>query len=68
MGRLYGKLLKPRIELDVDETEEQSGLRAIRFYIDNIFRLQQIVEKKVRIWEIYVVFMDLKKRTMLFHL
>lgn len=47
--RLYRLILKDFIEEgnEMKESEEQSGFRAIRSCIDNIFSLKQFVEKEM---------------------
>lgn len=62
MGRLYGKVLKKRIEKEVEEIEDQSGFRAGRSCLDNIFVLQQVMERrKERNLPTHIVFIDLEK-------
>jgi len=62
IGRLYGRILKKRIEAKIEEIEEQSGFRAGRSCTDNIFTLQQIIEKrKARNLATHLVFIDLEK-------
>ncbi len=62
MGRLYGRLIKKRIEDQYREMEDQSGFRAGRSCIDNIFVLQQIIEKRTsRNLPTHIVFIDLEK-------
>lgn len=62
MGRLYGRVLKNRIEKNTIEIEEQNGFRAGRSCMDNTFVLQQILEKrKARNLATHLVFIDLEK-------
>ena len=62
MGRLYGKILKNRIESQFEDMEEQSGFRAGRSCMDNIFTLQQVIEKrKERNLPTHLVYVDLEK-------
>lgn len=62
MGRLYGKILKERIEHQILEMEEQSGFRAGRSCMDNIFVLRQVIEKRsARNWDTHLLFIDLEK-------
>lgn len=49
-SRLYGRILKDLIEEEIEiESEEQSGFRAGRSCMDNIFCLKQIVEKEMAV-------------------
>lgn len=62
MERLYGRVLKNRIEGHIKDFEEQSGFRAGRSCIDNTFVLNQLIEKrKARNLNTYLVFVDLEK-------
>lgn len=62
IGRLYGRIIKNRIEGEMDNIEEQSGFRAGRSCIDNVFCIQQLLEKrKERGRETHLVFIDLCK-------
>ncbi|XP_030754536.1 uncharacterized protein LOC115881259 [Sitophilus oryzae] len=62
MGRLYGRILKERVEESFEEIEEQGGFRAGRSCTDNIFVLQQIIEKRrARNLDTHLVFIDLEK-------
>lgn len=62
VGRLYGKILKNRIETEFSDIEEQSGFRAGRSCTDNIFVLQQLLEKrKDRNLDTHLLFVDLEK-------
>lgn len=62
VGRLYGRILKGRVETQIKEIEEQSGFRPGRSCIDNLFSLKQISEKCIaRGKELHVIFIDLKK-------
>jgi hypothetical protein len=47
MAKLYGRIIKQRIEGEIRESEEQSGFRPGRSTADNIFCLKQIPEKKL---------------------
>lgn len=62
VGRLYGRILKKRIETEFSDIEEQNGFRAGRSCMDNVFVLQQIIEKrKARSLPTHLVFVDLEK-------
>lgn len=62
IGRLYGRILKNRIEQSVEISEEQSGFRSGRSCVDNIFCLKQLAEKTIaRSRELHLIFIDLKK-------
>ena len=63
-SRLYGRILKDFIEEEIRmrESEEQSGFRAGRSRMNNIFCLKQVVEKELEVGnQIHVLFIDLKK-------
>lgn len=61
MGRLYGRILKRKKD-KFEDIEEQSEFHARRSYVDNIFVLQQITEKrKTRNLSTHLVFIDLEK-------
>ena len=62
MGRLYGRIIKQRIEMEIEDMEEQSGFRAGRSCTDNLFVLQQILEKRIsRNLSTHLIFVDLEK-------
>lgn len=64
ISRLYGKILKSRIEQEFadQEAEEQAGFRAGRSTIDHLFSLTQILEKLSAVnKEVHLLFVDLKK-------
>lgn len=62
LGRLYGRLLKQRIEKEMVNIEEQSGFRAGRSCVDNTFSLRQLIEKRLeRNLETHIIFIDLEK-------
>lgn len=62
IGRLYGRILKERIENQMTEMEEQSGFRSGRSCIDNVFCLKQLTEKLIACGsEVHMIFIDLKK-------
>jgi hypothetical protein len=45
VGRVYGRLLKDRIEGKIVQMEEQSGFRTGRSCTDNIFSLKNLLRK-----------------------
>lgn len=62
VGRLYGKILKNRVEQEFTDIEEQSGFRAGRSCSDNIFIVRQLIEKRVaRNLSTHLIFVDLEK-------
>jgi hypothetical protein len=62
VGRLYGRLLKDRIEGKIVQMEEQSGFRARRSCTDNIFSLKNLTEERTaRNLDKHLVFVDLQK-------
>lgn len=62
IGRLYGKIIKNRVEVDFTDIEEQSGFRAGRSCVDNIFSLRQVIEKRSeRNLSTHLIFIDLEK-------
>lgn len=62
ISRIYGKILKKRIEESFKDQEEQNGFRAGRSCIDGIFSLRQLMEKRAEHnLETHLVFIDIKK-------
>ena len=62
LSRVYGKVLKTRIETSYEDQEEQNGFRAGRSCIDGIFSLRQLIDKRLaRNLETHLVFIDLEK-------
>ncbi|XP_045480900.1 uncharacterized protein LOC123685288 [Harmonia axyridis] len=64
ISRIYGRILKNRIEREYSdlEAEEQAGFRAGRSITDHLFCLTQIIEKKVAVnQELHILYVDLKK-------
>lgn len=62
LSRLYGKIIKNRIENEIEDVEEQSGFRTGRSCTDNTFVLRQLLEKRMaRNLETHLVFIDLRK-------
>ncbi|XP_060524515.1 uncharacterized protein LOC132700934 [Cylas formicarius] len=64
MGRLYGKLVKAKLEIEIKGKigEEQTGFTAGRSCIDHIYSLQQMIEKKMaKNRAVHLAFIDLKK-------
>jgi hypothetical protein len=63
-SRIYGQILAQLLELEYKnmEMEEQSGFRAGRLCIDNIFYMTQIIEKKKATNRVlHLLFIDLTK-------
>ena len=62
LSRLYGRIIKNRLEKEAESVEEQSGFCAGRSCIDNISTLRQLLEKRMaRNLETHLVFVDLQK-------
>lgn len=62
VGRLYGGIIKQRIEKQYEDIEEQCGFRGGRSCTDNIFVLRQIIEKrKNHNLSTHLIFIDLEK-------
>ena len=62
LARLYGRILKDRIEREVKDSEEQNGFRPGRSCIDGIFTLRNLIEKRVcRGLTTHLAFVDLHK-------
>lgn len=64
MSRVYGKIIKTRIEKEYQdmEAEEQAGFRVGRSTIDHLFTITQVIEKKTAYdQELHLLFVDLKK-------
>ena len=62
MGRLYGRIVKTRLEGIVQDAEQQCGFCAGRSCIDNIFCLKQLGEKSISYGlETSLTFVDLRK-------
>jgi len=64
ISRLYGKIIKRRIEMEYSdmEAEEQAGFRAGRSTVDHLFCINQVIEKMMAInRELHLLFVDLKK-------
>jgi hypothetical protein len=62
IGRLYGRVIKSRLEQEVMIGEEQCGFTAGRSCVDNIFTLKQLAHKRIaRSRETHLVFVDLEK-------
>jgi hypothetical protein len=60
--RVYGKIIKSRIEDCWEDAEDQSGFRTGRSCIDNVFCLKQTIEKRLEHnMETHMVFIDLQK-------
>ena len=62
IGKLYERVLKVRIEGEAAEIEEQSGFRAGRSCVDNMFTLKHLIEKRLaKGMELHATFIDLRK-------
>lgn len=62
ISRVYGRLIRDKIEKEMRDIEEQNGFRAGRSCIDSLFTLKQVVEKRLdRGLQTHVVFVDLTK-------
>ena len=62
VARLYGRVIKQRIEGDMRESEDQNGFRVERSCIDGIFSLRMLVEKRLgRDCPVHLIFVDLQK-------
>lgn len=62
VGRLYGRIIRKRLEKNLTIGEEQSGFTAGRSCTDNIFSLKQIIEKRKLVnLETHLIFIDLEK-------
>jgi hypothetical protein len=46
IGRLYGRIIKGRLENEITIGEEQSGLTAGQSCVDNIFMIKEVIEKQ----------------------
>ncbi|XP_044757820.1 uncharacterized protein LOC123315973 [Coccinella septempunctata] len=59
MGRMYGRLLKGRLEENIKTKigEDQAGFTAGRSCQDHIYTIQQLVEKRA----VHIAFEDLQK-------
>ncbi len=61
-SKIYGRILRNRLEREyvMHEEEEQSGFRAGRSCIDNLFCLSQVMQKKWQTGrELHIVFLDI---------
>ena len=64
ISRLFTKILQEKVRQDIGDniSEDQSGFVPGRSCVDNLFILQQLLEKKISVNdEIYLAFIDLKK-------
>ena len=64
MGRLYGRVLRNKIEENIERKigEEQACFTARRSCVDQIYTIQQIIEKKnMKNREVHLAFIDLRK-------
>lgn len=63
-SRLFGKVIHEQIRIDIGHEigEDQSGFRSGRSCTDNLFILQQLIEKKIAVGEeVHMAFVDLEK-------
>jgi len=61
-GRLYGRILKTRMEATIEDAEEKSGICAGGSCIDNIFCQKQLCEKSISYgMDTSLIFVDLRK-------
>lgn len=61
-ARLYGRILRGRIEKQIKEMEEQSEFRPERSCIDNVFCLKQLIEKThAHGSQLHLIFVDPRK-------
>lgn len=64
ISRIYGKILKGKIEREYSdsEAEEQAGFRAGRSTVDHLFCITQLSEKMTAVnKELHLLYVDLKK-------
>lgn len=64
LSRLWGKIILNKLRTEVGDCigEDQSGFTPGRSCVDNLFTLQQLIEKKkTRDQEVHITFVDLKK-------
>ncbi|XP_030765738.1 uncharacterized protein LOC115889799 [Sitophilus oryzae] len=64
VSRIYGKIVRNRIENEYQEieAEEQAGFRAGRSTVDHLFTVTQVTSKKSNLnQELHLVFVDLQK-------
>ena len=62
IARIYGKIIKERIEKEFHDVDEQSGFRAGRSCVDSIYTLKQAIQKRLAYsMETHLVFIDLTK-------
>ena len=61
VSRLYGRVLKGRIEREFKESEEQNGFRAGRSCIDGVLTIKNVIDKKIERKSVHLVFVDLQK-------
>jgi hypothetical protein len=61
-GRVYNKVIKMRLEKEILDAEEQNGFRAGKSCADCIFRLKQVIDKRLAYgFETHMVFIALRK-------
>lgn len=64
MARLYGKILKTKLEEDIEDKigYEQAGFTAGKSCMDHIYTLQQVIDKKrAKNRSVHLAFVDLRK-------
>lgn len=62
IGRLYGRILKQRIKMEIENIEKQSGFRTGRSCTDKVFVLKQKLEKQISLnLSTHNIFVDLEK-------
>lgn len=64
LSRLYGKIIQNKLRANVGHKigEDQSGFRPGRSCVDNLFTLQQLLEKQIAVdREVHIAFIDLEK-------
>lgn len=64
MSRMYGRLLRNKIEQEFKdhEAEEQAGFRVGRSTVDHLYCITQIIEKKAAFnQEVHLLYVDLQK-------
>lgn len=60
MARIYGQVIRNRIEQETKDLEEQAGFREGLLCVDHIFTLRQIIERR-KARRTHLTFVDLRK-------